>query len=292
VSLLQSCVARNSGLLKAWRILLGDWTIMLTPEIKSSEPAVGPIDESCTKIRSDRAASLCADCPIRHFNICGVLLGKPLPEDDSRRPKPIWQVQKKVPARRNIKNAGEHADRVSIICDGWAFRFVQLPDGRRQILSILIPGDVVTTTRLFDDSVRFSVQALTDVRFCGYARSTLRTQLIADAELLDAWASLFVVERHEHFGLLIDLGSRSADERIAHLILDLTNRLEQRGIVVGPLFIFPLPQKLVAAVTGLTTEHVNRVFGSFRKMGLIETGKGYLKVIDLAGLQGIGGLHC
>jgi CRP/FNR family transcriptional regulator, anaerobic regulatory protein len=265
---------------------------MLTPEMKGSEATVGPTEEYCTKIRSDRAASLCADCPIRDFNICGALLAKPLPEDNSSRPKPIWQVQKKVPSRRNIKNAGEQADRVSVICEGWAFRFVQLPDGRRQILSMLIPGDVVTTTRLFDDSVRFSVQALTDVRVCGYARSTLRAQLIADAELLDAWASLFIAERHEHFGLLIDLGSRSADERIAHLILDLTNRLEQRGIVVGPSFIFPLPQKLIAAVTGLTTEYVNRVFGSFQKIGLIETGRGILKVIDLAGLRRIGGLPC
>jgi CRP/FNR family transcriptional regulator, anaerobic regulatory protein len=264
--------------------------MMTVHKISNSELAVGQTDGYFTKIRGDRAASLCADCPIRRFNICGVLLGKPLPEDNSSRPKPAWQVQKKVPARRNIKNAGEQADRVSVICEAWAFRFVQLPDGRRQILSILIPGDVVTTTRLFDDNVRFSVQALTDVRFCGYARSTLRTQLLADAALLDAWASLFVVERHEHFGLLIDLGSRSADERIAHLILDLTNRLQQRGIMVDNSFIFPLPQKLIAAITGLTTEHVNRVFRSLRKMDLIETGKGFLKVIDLTGLKPIGGL--
>jgi CRP/FNR family transcriptional regulator, anaerobic regulatory protein len=255
------------------------------------EPPVGQTDEYSTKIRSDRASSLCANCLLRDFNICDVLLGRALPEDNSSRPKPIWQVQKKVPARRNIKSAGEHADRVSIICDGWAFRFVQLPDGRRQVLSILIPGDVVTTTRLFDDNVRFSVQALTDVRFCGYAQSTLRTLILADAALLDAWARLFVVERHEHFGRLIDLGSRSADERIAHLILELANRLEQRGIMIDCSFIFPLPQKLIAAMTGLTAEHVNRVFRSFRKMNLIETGKSFLKVIDLAGLQHIGGLH-
>ena len=195
--------------------------MMLTSEIKSSEPAVGQTDEHCMKIRSDRAASLCADCPIRQFNICGVLLGKPLPEDDSTRPKPSWQVAEKVPARRNIKMPGTRGPSQHHL--RWlAFRFVQLPDGRGRILSILISGDVVTTTRLFDDSVRFSVQVLTDVRFCGYARSTLRTQLIADAELLDVSATLFVVERHEHFGLLSILGSRSAGERIAHLILDLT----------------------------------------------------------------------
>jgi CRP/FNR family transcriptional regulator, anaerobic regulatory protein len=265
--------------------------MMVTSELVHSGPESGEIDGYSTKIRGDRASCFCANCPVRNFNICGVLLSKPIPEDNSSRPRPIWQVQRKVPARRNIKNAGEQADRVSVICDGWAFRFVQLADGRTQILSILVPGDVVTTTRLFDDNVRFAVQALTDVRFCGYARSTLKAQLLADFALWDTWASLLVVERQEHFGLLIDLGSRSADERIAHLILDLTHRLKQRGIAIGPTFNFPLSQKLIAAATGLTTEHVNRVFGEFRKKGLIETGKRFLKVIDLPGLQHIGGLY-
>jgi CRP/FNR family transcriptional regulator, anaerobic regulatory protein len=102
---------------------------------------------------------------------------------------------------------------------------------------------------------------------------------------------LIVVERRQNFGLLVDLGSRSADERIAHLILDIKNRLERRGITVASSFIFPLPQRLLAAATGLTAEHVSRVMAEFREMGLIETGRGCVRIIDLAGFQRIGGLN-
>jgi CRP-like cAMP-binding protein len=85
-----------------------------------------------------------------------------------------WQSHKKIPAHKNVKSVGDRAERVLVICEGWAFRFAQLTDGRKQILSILIPGDVITPMRLFDDAIRFSVQALTDMRYCGYSRATLR----------------------------------------------------------------------------------------------------------------------
>jgi CRP-like cAMP-binding protein len=236
-------------------------------------------------------SSPCADCPVRRLNICDVLLGAASGEDIPLCRESHWQDHQKIRAHKNIKSAGERSDQVHVVCDGWAFRFVQLPDSRKQVLSILIPGDVITPTRLFDKNVRFSVQALTDVRYCGFGSSILRAKLIADLALLDAWAKLLVAERHHNFGLLIDLGSRTADERIAHLILDLKFRLERRGIMVERSFVFPLSQRLIAAATGLTSEHVSRVMSSFRRGGLIENGKGLLRIVDLPGLQRIGGLN-
>jgi CRP-like cAMP-binding protein len=129
------------------------------------------------------------------------------------------------------------------------------------------------------------------MQYCGFASSILKAKLIADLAFLDAWANLLVAERHHHFGLLIDLGSRTADERIAHLILDLKLRLKRRGMMVERSFVFPLSQRLIAAATGLTPEHVSRVMGSFRREGLIENGKGFLRIVNLPGLQRIGGLN-
>ena len=63
-------------------------------------------------------------------------------------------------------------------------------------------------------------------------------------------------------------------------------------MMVERSFIFPLSQRLIAAATGLTPEHVSRVVGSFRRGGLIENGKkDFLRIVDLPGLQRIGGLN-
>ena len=124
-----------------------------------------------------------------------------------------------------------------------------------------------------------------------HSSALLKEKLIADGAVWDAWANLIVAERQQNFGLLVDLGSRTADERIAHLILEISLRLERKGATIDSSFVLPLSQRLLAAATGLTAEHVSRVMGIFREAGLIETGKGYLRLVDLAGLRRIGGLN-
>jgi CRP-like cAMP-binding protein len=233
----------------------------------------------------------CAQCPVRASNICSVLQRLTNQDEASADDSVSWQSHKKIPAHKNVKSVGDRAERVLVICEGWAFRFAQLTDGRKQILSILIPGDVITPMRLFDDAIRFSVQALTDMRYCGYSRATLRARLTGDLALLDAWAKLLVAERQHNIGLVVNLGARSADERIAHLLLQLSARLERRGLATGRRGDLPLPQRVIAAATGLTPEHVSRVIGKFRSAGLIETVKGGLSVRDLAGLQRVGALN-
>jgi CRP/FNR family transcriptional regulator, anaerobic regulatory protein len=238
-------------------------------------------------VRSDP----CTQCAIRSSNICSVLLRTGSGGHTPAATEVEWQIHKKIRAHTNLKSVGEQTDRVYVICEGWAFRFAQLPDGRKQILSILIPGDLITPTRLFDDTVRFSVQAMTEMRYCGYSRSTLRTRLTIEHSLLDAWAQIVLAEHRWNIGLVVDLGSRSAGERIAHLILALKVRLEKRGMTVGNSFSFPLTQRLIAEATGLTQEHVNRVIGRFRREGLTEHTEGFLQILDLAGLQRLGALN-
>jgi CRP/FNR family transcriptional regulator, anaerobic regulatory protein len=233
-----------------------------------------------------RGISPCATCQLRFFNICGLLLRHGSPLDGASK----WQVHKTIAARRNIKSQGEHTDWVYVICDGWAFRFAQLPDGRRQVLSILIPGDVVTTIRPFDDDVRFSVQALTDVHYCGFDRLALREKLAENPDLLNAWSHLIIVEQRENFNLAIDLGCRSAHERIARLLVHLQSRLEERGLRALAEAGIPLPQWFIADAVGLTSDHVSRVIVDFRKSDLVETRKALLKVIDLEGLRRLSGV--
>jgi CRP-like cAMP-binding protein len=236
-------------------------------------------------VRLDREISPCSTCQIRFFNICALLLRSPSPSDGASQ----WQDHKRIAARRNIKSRGERADRVYLICDGWAFRFAQLPDGRRQILSIFVPGDVVSTIRPFADDVDFSVQALTDVHYCGFDRLMLREKLSSDPCLLDAWTRLFMAERQESFDLVTDLGCRSAHERIARLLVHLRSRLEERGLSAQAEAGMPLPQWFIADATGLTSDHVSRVIRDFRKSGLVETRKALLKVADPDELQRLSG---
>jgi len=240
------------------------------------------------QVRNDRESFPCAECQIRPFNICKALLDGEVAAQMPREGRVDWQAHKKIAAHKIIKAVGEQLDRVYVVCAGWAFRFAQLPNGRRQILSIFAPGDVVTPTRPFDeDVVGFSVQALTDVRYCGYSRALLKDRLAAETPLLSAWTDLIVTERKQNFDLLIDLGSLSAEERVADFLLRVVARLEQRPSLVQDPLVIPLPQWLVAAALGLTPEHVSRIVGGFRQQRMVESGRGFLRVVDLRQLRRI-----
>src|SRR5262249_52391580 len=158
---------------------------------------------------------------------------------------------------------------VVVICKGWAISFAQLADGRRQILAVLLPGDLFSVTSLFEPSLQFSVQTLTEVVYCRYNRGDLNAKLATEADLQEAAARLTISERRETDALLIDLGRRTAEQRIARLVLRLIDRLEARGVNCSHGFGFPLRQQHIADITGLTPVHVNRTLGAFRRDGVM-----------------------
>ncbi len=203
--------------------------------------------------------------------------------------RPIRHLHEFRRARQNIYRRGESCDDVGIIRDGWAFRFNQLSDGRRQILSILLPGDLITATSLFQNQLEFSVQALTDVHYCRINRSDLRLRLLQPT-YLDTIARILIAERKDSDDQLIDLGQRHADERIAGLILRLRARFQVRGEVEHERFPLPLRQQHIADITGLTAVHVSRVLSIFRKNGYIGFYEGFITLHNVAELQRIGEL--
>jgi CRP/FNR family transcriptional regulator, anaerobic regulatory protein len=232
----------------------------------------------------DRAEVACATCTARDSGIWRALNGKSdhaVPASSKR----LTQVHQTAHAGQLIYRSGERAEGVDVVCDGWAFTFIMLSDGRRQILSFLLPGDVVATSALLKDRLGFSIQALTDLRFCRFSKTELRSQMAAEPRFFDEYASIWVTEKEESDQLATDLGRRTADERIARLILALMTRLDARGMVENQSFAFPLRQRHIADATGLTPVHVSRVIGGFRAARLIDITGRLLRVLDLDQLR-------
>jgi CRP/FNR family transcriptional regulator, anaerobic regulatory protein len=198
-------------------------------------------------------------------------------------PRP--REQQTARARQVIYGAGEALDVVPLICEGWAACVSRLSDGRRQILSFLLPGDLVSAGAVFTGSVNFFVEAITSVRYAHYDRGEVTAKLSEEPRIFRALLTACLAEKTAADNLATDLGRRSAGERIARLFLHLKERLEARGLVSDQAFAVPLRQQHIADATGLTPVHVNRVIGSFRNNGLIEMAGGTLKVLNLAALQ-------
>jgi CRP-like cAMP-binding protein len=187
-------------------------------------------------------------------------------------------------ARQVILRAGEPLDGVPVLSDGWAVCVSRLSDGRRQILSFLLPGDLISASAVFAERLSFFVEAVTAVRYVYLDRQKLTDRVVADPKMFNALIRSFLAEREQADQLAVDLGRRSARERIARLLLHFRERLEARNLVVDETFDIPLRQQHIADATGLTAVHVNRVLGALRSERVVEVLDGRLKIVDLRSL--------
>ncbi len=227
----------------------------------------------------DFPPSPCGACRFRQLNSCGALFG-----GNGRAPS-LEARHRSVAARRNIYRAGEPNEGVLAICEGWAVRFVQLPNGKRQILSVMLPGDLASPTAILEGRFGFSIQAVTDVRYCHFGVAAVRARLFDDPALFDAWLRLTAAAQRDADNRLVELGQHSAQERIAGLIVHVMLRSEQRGECHDGEFPFPLSQQQIADFTGLTAVHTCRVLSALRKNGVCDVGDGVVKIAQRAELQ-------
>lgn len=230
----------------------------------------------------------CVTCPNRTSGVCGALLGKSV--EGAPQEQPDWQSYYGVRAGEQLITRHQPSEKVFMLCNGWAFRFFQLANGRRQILNFLIPGDLISAVTVFEERPHFSAQALTEVRLSAFLRSEIRVQFVENSDFSTALAQSCISGINDADALMTSLGQRSADERIAYLFLHLMRRIAARNVVRDQRYRIPLKQQHIADAVGLTPEHVSRVLSQFRERNLIEFSGGVLHVRDAAELERIGAL--
>lgn len=180
---------------------------------------------------------------------------------------------------------GEVDECAFLIHRGWALRHRQLADGRRQVLHFLVPGDWAGLTALMFPESDHAVTMVTDA-------------LVTTLSLRDL-AALF--QSHPKLGLaiywtaaqeeaiiaehLVNVGRRTAYERLGNLFLELLFRLQLVGQADHRSFDFLISQAVVADSLGLTQVHVNRTLRRLHKDGFVAVGDRRVVILDQAGLE-------
>jgi CRP-like cAMP-binding protein len=192
---------------------------------------------------------------------------------------------REVGARRDLIREGDCPRFIYLVLDGWACRYKALPDGRRQIVAFFIPGDLCDLNIYILHEMDHSVGAITPLKVAEIGRDEMEQLTVDRPRVTQAlwWNELVTVAIQREWTL--NLGQRTAFERLAHLLVEIFLRLETVGMTQGNGCDFPLTQVDLADATGLTPVHVNRTLQELRKTGLIELHSKYLTIPDMAALK-------
>jgi CRP-like cAMP-binding protein len=192
---------------------------------------------------------------------------------------------REVGARRDLVREGDPPRFVNLILDGWACRYKMLPDGRRQIVGLFIPGDLCDMNIYILKEMDHNIGAITNLRVAEVGRDDFERLMIEYPRITQAlfWDELVTVAIQREWTL--NLGQRTAYERIAHLLCEMFLRLRTVRLTDGDRCPFPLTQVDIADASGLTAVHVNRTLQELRRDGLIELQSKTLTIPSLRALK-------
>lgn len=218
----------------------------------------------------------CSKCPLRRLPLFKAADGAQLALIESLRGDQILRR----PGETLIVEGQDVAPLYTLFA-GWAFRYKTLSDGRRQILNFLLPGDFIGLQQRMAEGSAHGVEALTEVWLCPFRRDALWTlhreapQLGYDITWLSAHEESLVDDH------LLSVGRRSAEERVAALLLLLFKRAA--AVLPGerPRSVpFPLTQQHIADALGLSLAHTHRTLRRLERRGLHRIDKGRLEVLN------------
>lgn len=176
---------------------------------------------------------------------------------------------------------GEDLPATFVVQEGWAVRYVDLPSGRRQILSYALPGDMLGVHVNFKRKATYSAAAQTPLKLA--VIDPMRHIEIHQKYPLIASGLSWCTARE--FAILGDqavrLGRLAAHQRILHLFLELWHRLRLIGETDRNTFEAPVTQADIADTLGLSLVHVNKQLRKLQKDGAIAFERDHVILYDI-----------
>lgn len=211
----------------------------------------------------------------------------PLPVAAERAILGLPLIIRTIEASRDILYEGGPSDHCCVILDGWTYCYQILTDGRRQILSFHVPGDLPDLQSLHLPSPDFGMATVTRSIVAFVPHSDLRKLSDRYSDIAQAFWREIIVTATTHRAWIVSLGRRDARQKLAHLICELYLRLEAVGLTDGRSMPMPLRQTDFADALGLTSVHVNRTLRSLRGQGLVDLYGRRLTILDWEALRAV-----
>lgn len=193
-----------------------------------------------------------------------------------------------VKKAKDIIVEGYEYKALHIVEAGFAIRYKLLHNGKRQIVKIVLPGDIIGFPACFYEHATFSVTAISEmnlhyVPLDAFTDLCLKRANIATALVWYAAREAAIYAEH-----IVDTGRREPLERLAHFLLEMLTRLRAVGYASDNSFEMPLSQEGIGDVVGLSGPHVNRMLAELKSEGLIAMTGHEVKIMDMAALQILG----
>jgi len=185
---------------------------------------------------------------------------------------------------------GSNSPQLFTALRGMGLRSKLLPDGRRQVVNFVLPGDFIGLQAGVMGEMKHSVEATTSMVLCVFDRSELWTLFKTHPARAYDLTWLAAVEEHFLGDALTSVGQMSAIERMCWGLLRFYRRCEGLNLVKGNHCPFPFRQQDLADTLGLSLVHTNKTLMKLRDRQIVSLQDGTLSIMDPDEMRAMSGM--
>lgn len=178
-----------------------------------------------------------------------------------------------------IYQGGDPNDELYVVKSGWLYSYTLSLDGRRQIVKLHHPGDIIGFPDIALTERSTVLRTAEPVCLCPFPKRGLEEIFRTSPKLT---ALLFSLSARDQV-ILIDrlraMGRMSARERLAYLLLDLLHKLRITDAGITDTIRVPMTQGEIADVIGLTNVYVSRSFIALEEAGMIRRSENRIRIL-------------
>jgi CRP-like cAMP-binding protein len=175
-----------------------------------------------------------------------------------------------INADQDIVREGDRPSRCGLLLSGFACTYKVTAQGKRQIVSFNLPGDIPDLQSLHLKVLDSSISTMSPCRVGFITHEALRDLCIRHPRIAAALWRGTLIDAAVFREWVVNVGRREGTSRVAHVLCELLVRLRAVGLVEDHACDLPITQTEFADAVGFTTVHVNRILQQLRNDGLIE----------------------
>ncbi|MCC7484324.1 MAG: fumarate/nitrate reduction transcriptional regulator Fnr [Burkholderiales bacterium] len=223
----------------------------------TARPAVPPLSPPA------RTGVACSSCCLRPVCLpCGLAPRELIRFDE------IASAKRRVARTAPLYHAGESFEFLYAVKSG-AFKTAGVSrDGREKITGFHLPGELLGLEAISSGRHAYTAVALEDSEVCAISFAALERLALGMPALQHRLLRTLSSDISRDHGLMLLLGSMSAEQRLAAFLLSLAQRYRRLGFSADR-FSLRMTREEIGNYLGLTLETVSRLLSRFQRARLI-----------------------
>lgn len=200
-------------------------------------------------------------------------------------------LTRSVEPRACLVREGRAGTKFTLLTEGYACRQKTTGDGKRQILSFHIPGDILDLQHMYLDWADCNVESITSACIVSVAVSNIKELVRQHPNIAEALWRDGLIDASMLREQVLNVGRRRGLQRVAHMLCEFITRRRAADPLAPDAFELPMTQEQIGDAVGLTSVHVNRMLRTLRDDGVIVQEGRSVRVADWPRLIKIGDFY-